>query len=107
VKRQVLIDYARAASAVKRGGHAQRVDWDTAIMVDSGGSPSQLRMLEIDQAMDALSSENPNLSQVIEMHYFGGMTAEEISLVAGRSAHIIRHELRLARAWLGRALAPR
>jgi hypothetical protein len=64
-------------------------------------------MLEIDQAMDALSSENPNLSQVIETHYFGGMTAEEITLVAGRSAHIIRHELRLARAWLGRVLAPR
>src|SRR5580658_1003633 len=107
VMRQVLIDHARAASAVKRGGQAQRVQWDTAIVVDSGRSHSQLRMLDVDRAIDNLSRENPNLSQVIEMHYFGGMTAEEISLVAGRSVHIIRHELRLARAWLGRELAER
>ena len=39
------------------------------------------------------------------MHYFGGMTAEEIALVAERSAHSIRHDLRLARAWLRRELA--
>ena len=103
--RQVLIDHARAAAAMKRGGQAQRVDWDTAIVVESAGSQSQLRMLEVDRALEALSGENPTLAQVVEMHYFGGMTAEEIALVAERSAHAIRHELRLARAWLRRDLA--
>jgi len=105
VMRQVLIDHARAAAAVKRGGQVQRVDWDTAIIVESAGSLSQLRMLEVDRALEALSGENPTLAQVVEMHYFGGMTAEEIALVAERSAHAIRHELRLARAWLRRELA--
>jgi RNA polymerase sigma factor (TIGR02999 family) len=105
VMRQVLIDHARAAAAMKRGGQAQRVDWDTAILAESAGSQSQLRMLEVDRAMAALSSENPTLAQVVEMHYFGGMTAEEIALVAERSPHAIRHELRLARAWLRRELA--
>ncbi len=105
VMRQVLIDHARAGAAQKRGGQAQRVDWDTAIVVESAGSRSQLRMLEVNQALEALSGENPTLAQVVEMHYFGGMTAEEIALVANRSAHAIRHELRLARAWLRRALA--
>ena len=105
VMRQVLIDHARAAAAMKRGGQAQRVDWDTAIIVASGGSQNQLRMLEVDQALEALTGENPTLAQVVEMHYFGGMTAEEIALVADRSAHAIRHELRLARAWLRRELA--
>jgi RNA polymerase sigma-70 factor (ECF subfamily) len=107
VMRQVLIDHVRAAAAVKRGGQAQRVDWDTAIIVGSAGSQSQLRMLEIDRALEALAVENPTLAQVVEMHYFGGMTAEEIALVAERSAHVIRHELRLARAWLRRELADR
>jgi RNA polymerase sigma-70 factor, ECF subfamily len=107
VMRQVLIDHARAAAAIKRGGQAQRVDWDTAIIVESAGSQSQLRILEIDRALEALSSENPTLARVVEMHYFGGMTAEEIALVAERSAHVIRHELRLARAWLRRELADR
>jgi RNA polymerase sigma-70 factor, ECF subfamily len=105
VMRQVLIDHARAAAAMKRGGQAQRVDWDTAIIFESVGSQSQLRMLEVDRALEALSAENPTLAQVVEMHYFGGMTAEEIALVANRSAHAIRHDLRLARAWLRRQLA--
>jgi RNA polymerase sigma factor (TIGR02999 family) len=105
VMRQVLIDYARAGAAQKRGGQAQRVNWDTAIIVESGGSQSQLRMLEVNRALETLTGENPTLAQVVEMHYFGGMTAEEIAMVANRSAHAIRHELRLARAWLRRELA--
>jgi DNA-directed RNA polymerase specialized sigma24 family protein len=39
------------------------------------------------------------------MHYFGGMTAEEVAESVGRSVHVVRHELRLARAWLRRELA--
>jgi RNA polymerase sigma-70 factor (ECF subfamily) len=104
VMRQVLIDHARAAAATKRGGEAQRVDWDTAVIVDPAGSRSPLLMLEVDRALEALSGENPALAQVVEMHYFGGMTAEEIALVANRSPHAIRHDLRLARAWLRRRL---
>jgi DNA-directed RNA polymerase specialized sigma24 family protein len=38
------------------------------------------------------------------MHYFGGMSAEEVALAVGRSVHVVRHELRFARAWLRRAL---
>lgn len=105
VMRQVLIDHARAAAAVKRGGQAQRVAWDAEIIVESAGSQSQLRILEVDRALNALAGENPNLAKIVEMHYFGGMTAEEIALVADRSPHAIRHEIRLARAWLRRELA--
>jgi DNA-directed RNA polymerase specialized sigma24 family protein len=42
---------------------------------------------------------------VVELHYFGGMTAEEVSMALVRSVHVIRHELRVARAWLRRELA--
>lgn len=107
VMRQVLIDHARAAAAIKRGGQAQRVDWDTAIVFESAGSQSQLQMLEVDRALEALSGENPTLAQVVEMHYFGGMTAEEIALASDHSAHAVRHQLRLARAWLRRELEER
>jgi RNA polymerase sigma factor (TIGR02999 family) len=105
VMRQVLIDHARAGSAEKRGGERERVDWDTVVQVESGGGPRQLRMLELDRALGELEHENPALARIVEMHYFGGMTAEEVAAVEGRSAHAIRHDLRLARAWLRRALA--
>lgn len=103
VMRQVLIDHARAASAAKRGGHKTRVTWDTAVELQANAG--QLRMLELDRALGALEGENPALAKVVETHYFAGMTAEEIAVVEGRSAHAIRHDLRLARAWLRRELA--
>jgi RNA polymerase sigma factor (TIGR02999 family) len=105
VMRQVLIDHARAASAAKRGGENERVDWDTAVQLESGAVPRHPRILELDRALGALEGENPTLAKVVETHYFGGMTAEEIAVVEGRSAHAIRHDLRLARAWLRREMA--
>ena len=38
------------------------------------------------------------------MRYFGGMTAEETAEALGLSVHVVRHDLRLAQAWLRRRL---
>jgi DNA-directed RNA polymerase specialized sigma24 family protein len=105
VMRQVLVDHARALGAAKRGGGEGRVPWDTQIevMEDRGGQ--SLKLLELHGALDALTRENRSLAEIVEMHYFGGMTAEETALVVGQSAHKVRHDLRLARAWLRRELA--
>jgi len=103
--RQVLVDHARAAAAVKRGGNRQRIEWDTEIEVRADSSRQKHHMLDLDRALDALERENPSLATVIEMHYFGGMTAEEVAEVRNMSAHAVRHEIRFARAWLRRELA--
>ena len=105
VMRQVLVDHARAAGAGKRGGGEERVAWDTNIEVAAERGHQQVRMLELHDALEALARENGLLAQVIEMHYFGGMTAEEAAVAVGRSVHAVRHDLRLARAWLRRELA--
>ena len=103
--RQVLIDHARAHAAAKRGGHARPVTWDTNIEVASDRGGEQVKLLDLDRALEALARENELLATVLEMHYFGGMTAEEVALALGRSAHAIRHDIRFGRAWLRRALA--
>jgi len=102
--RQVLVDHARAAGAAKRGGGG-RVQLDTKIEAKADSGSRQLKVLEVHSALEALARENGSLAQVIEMHYFGGMTAQEAALVAGRSVHVVRHELRLAQAWMRRELA--
>jgi RNA polymerase sigma-70 factor, ECF subfamily len=56
-------------------------------------------------ALETLARENASLAQVVEMHYFGGMTAEEVTGASARSVHVVCHDLRLARAWLRRELA--
>lgn len=102
--RQVLIDHARAAAAGKRGGGEARVPWETRIEIHGDSGPEQFELLDLHLALEALDRENPELAKAVEMHYFGGMTAEEIALSVGRSVHVVRHELRFARAWLRRAL---
>lgn len=105
VMRQVLVDHARSAAADKRGGGAAHVPWDTIVEIRSESEAEELRLLDLHRALDALGRENPGLAEAVEMHYFGGLTAEEVALAAGRSPHVVRHELRFARAWLRRALA--
>jgi RNA polymerase sigma factor (TIGR02999 family) len=104
VMRQVLVDHARAGTAGKRGGGKARVPWDTQIEIHGARGPEQLELLDLHRALEALERENADLSKAVEMHYFGGMTAEEVALAVGRSVHVVRHELRFARAWLRRAL---
>ena len=105
VMRQVLIDHARAQGAAKRGGGERRITWNDELEVASGRDAQLLKLLEVHGALDALAREDANLAQVVEMYYFGGMTAEEAALVLGRSVHAVRHDLRYARAWLRRQLA--
>lgn len=105
VMRQVLVDHARASAAEKRGGAAARVPWDTNVEIGSDVETQPLKMLDLHRALETLQDENAELAGVLEMHYFGGMTAEEVALAVGRSVHVVRHELRFARAWLRRTLA--
>jgi RNA polymerase sigma-70 factor, ECF subfamily len=104
VMRQVLIDHARSAAAAKRWGGQQRIDIDIAIE-GAGAEPLQLQVLELDRAIEALERENASLGRILEMHYFGGMTAEEVAAAVNRSCEAVRHDIRLARAWLRRKLA--
>ena len=105
VMRQVLVDHARAAAAGKRWGGEARVPWDTDIEIHSDRGAELVKLLDLHRALEALEGENASLARLVEMHYFGGMTAEEIGVAVGRSVHVVRHELRFARAWLRRALA--
>jgi RNA polymerase sigma-70 factor, ECF subfamily len=105
VMRQILVDHARSRGRQKRGGPEAQV---TLTLDDVGpilgGEGRTLSILDLDRAIDALSQEDEPLAQTIEMHYFAGMTAEEVAEATGRSVHIVRHNIRLAKAWLRRAL---
>jgi len=103
VMRQVLVDHARGTNADKRWGRQQRVPL-AATVEFAGEGFGELEVIDVDRALHALSRENADLAQIIEMHYFGGMTAEEVAAVVHRSSDAVRHDIRLARAWLRREL---
>jgi len=95
--RSILVDHARGKGRAKRGGGAARVTLEDGLV--TSGDATQ-RMLEIDDALLRLAAEHPRKADVAELHYFGGLTHEEMARVLKVSASTARADLRFARAWL-------
>jgi RNA polymerase sigma factor (TIGR02999 family) len=103
VMRQVLVDYARARVTLKRdGGKQEDLSEVTVSLQLATRGTEPVEILELNRALDALAREDEYLVQIVEMRYFGGMTAKETADAIGRSVHVIRHDLRFAQAWLRR-----
>ncbi|MBZ5603608.1 MAG: RNA polymerase subunit sigma-70 [Acidobacteriia bacterium] len=98
--RQVLVDFARTRAAGKRGGGEIQI-----ANPGNAGRPPDANMLVMDRALERLGETDPLKVRLIEMRYFGGMTAEESAEALSISVHIVRRELRLAQAWLKKELA--
>src|SRR5208283_4112269 len=101
VMRQILIDHARTRDAKKRGGGAADLPLEMAAGVP-GGQPATL--LSIDEVLDRLSQTDSLKARLIEMRFFGGMTAEESAEVLKLSVAEVRRHLRVGQAWLQREL---
>lgn len=94
--RQVLVDTARARAAGKRGA-AQEIA--VAQLPEWSRQPDR-PLLAMEDALKRIEEVDPLKGQLIEMRFFGGMTAEESSEALSIPVHVVRRELRLARAWL-------
>jgi len=98
--RQVLVDLARARVTKKRG--QQEVPFGE--IPEPGRHPDE-SVLIMNEALERLARTDPRKVQLIEMRYFAGMTAEESAAALSLSVHVVRHELRLAQAWLHKEMA--
>jgi RNA polymerase sigma-70 factor, ECF subfamily len=105
--RSILVDHARARNASKRGGGAPHVEADAHVEIAVDDADRVVPLLDLHVALDELSAQHPHAADAVEMRYFGGMTAEETAAVVGRSVHVVQHDLRFGRAWLGRRLSAR
>ena len=99
--RHILVDHAREKRAQKRGGlHVTLVDLSLADRADDGPD-----MILVDEALDRLEAQQPDLARVVEMRFFGGMTSKEMAAALKRSVPSVDHSLRMAKMWLRRELA--
>lgn len=101
IMRQILIDHARASNAEKRGGKAAKVPFDQAADMVAERSSA---MIAIDDALQELARRDPIMAQLVEMRFFGGMTAEDSAEVLKIPVAQVRRHLRVGQAWLQRAL---
>jgi RNA polymerase sigma factor (TIGR02999 family) len=99
--RRILVEYARRRSAGKRGLEAVRVPLDPEL---AASQPRDVTVVAIDDALNALSSVDPQQSRIVELRFFGGLTVEETASVLDISPRTVKREWRMARAWLHREL---
>jgi RNA polymerase sigma factor (TIGR02999 family) len=99
--RRVLVDYARSRGYQKRGGGAERVSLDGALL-EAAAPP--LDVIELDRALNAFSTIDGRRSQVVELRFFGGLTVEETAEVLQVSTETVKRDWRLAKLWLLREL---
>jgi RNA polymerase sigma factor (TIGR02999 family) len=95
--RQILVDHARKRNAVKRGNGEAAVSLDDVVAYAPDRSD---RLLALDEALHELAGAAPERCQMIEMHFFGGMTQEEIATVLSIHVNTVARHLRVAQAWL-------
>lgn len=95
--RRILVDFARAKKANKRGGEGQKITFDENLPVTA---KKESELIRLDEALEKLAALNKRQSQIVEMRYFGGMTEEEIGEALNISSRTVRRDWTAARAWL-------
>jgi RNA polymerase sigma-70 factor, ECF subfamily len=95
--RQILVDYARRRRSEKRGGALRQItlneDW-------GGAGPDPTDVLALDEALNRLHQVAPRAARIVELHFFGGLSFEEMELVLGVSTRTLKRDWSMARAWL-------
>ena len=95
VMRQVLVDQARRRVARKRGAPVVPLDVATAAPLPAGPA-----LLLLDEALGRLERLSPLQHEVVNLHYFGGLTLLEIAGLVGQSESTVGRALRAGKAWL-------
>lgn len=95
--RHILVDHARARHAGKRGGVQDQVTLDENIVPAPSHS---VDVLALHEALERLTATNPRQGRIVELHFFGGLSFEEIAAVLEMSERTVKRDWALARIWL-------
>jgi RNA polymerase sigma factor (TIGR02999 family) len=104
--RRVLVDHARTRNRAKRGGgQAVAVTLSDTTPVEADGI-DRFDVIALDDALKRLEAFDERKARVVELHYFGGLSYDELATVVDISPATVHRELRMARAWLLKELSP-
>jgi RNA polymerase sigma factor (TIGR02999 family) len=95
--RRILVESARRKGRVKRGGDRRRVDLDE---YEGTSGPSADEILALDEALTRLAEEDPAAAQVVQLHFFAGLSIEQTAEALGLSRATAYRQWSYARAWL-------
>ena len=99
--RLVLVSYARGHGAEKRGGGANPVMLEEALVLSDDRAD---QMVALDEALTRLATLNERASKTVELRFFGGLTVEETAEALGVAPSTVKLDWQKAKAWLFREL---
>jgi len=99
--RHILVDRAKARTALKRGGARRNITLDEDVI---GVADQAEALLDINEALDGLAETDARLARVVECRFFGGMSEEEIAEALGVTVRTVQRDWAKARMLLRRAL---
>jgi RNA polymerase sigma factor (TIGR02999 family) len=97
--RRILVDHARAHGRKKRAG--VKVSLEDAVLV---APDREAELVAVDDALTRLARHDERAAKTVELHYFGGLTYDEIAQALGVSAATVERDLRFAKAWMYREI---
>jgi RNA polymerase sigma-70 factor, ECF subfamily len=100
--RRILVNYAIARGAGKRGGSGHKVSLEDA-MIASPERDSQV--VELDEALEQLAKLDPRKAQIVEMRFFAGLSVEETAAVLKVSPQTVLRDWSLSKTWLAREMS--
>jgi RNA polymerase sigma factor (TIGR02999 family) len=101
--RHILVDRARARTALKRGGTRGTITLDEDVIAIADQADM---LLDIHEALDSLARTDGRLARVVECRFFGGMAEDEIAEALGVTVRTIQRDWAKARMLLRRVLTP-
>lgn len=99
--RRMLVDHARAHHRAKRDSGGPKISLDDALEVSAKPSSN---LLALDEALTRMASFDPRMSEIVELHFFGGLGNDQVAEALGISRATVQRKLRLAKAWLNHEL---
>src|SRR2546427_4266302 len=99
--RRILVDHARKRKYAKRGGEAQQVAFDEAMIVSREPGAD---LIALDDALEKLAAIDPRKSKVVELRFFGGLSVEETAEALRVSPLTVKRDWSMAKAWLYNSL---
>jgi len=100
--RRILVEQARHRGRLKRGGHRQRVDLDSACAIQE---PPSLDILALDEALTKLAATERVKADLVKLRYFAGLTMPQAAEALGVSLATAQRYWTFAKAWLYSELA--
>jgi RNA polymerase sigma factor (TIGR02999 family) len=95
--RQVLLDLARDRGRDKRGNAPRHEPLTERIAVEAAANDS-IDVLALEQCLQRLEQAEPRLAQVVELHFYGGLSFPEMSRVLNVTERTLFRDWRTARA---------